>query len=344
MASSIQKASPKHNVEMRKCAQRSASLASLHTRQFPRRHFTSSRHAHRARDPRIRDIGRQIEDDYAALRQHYATPRHPIVLAHGLLGFSELHLPPLPRIQYWHGIREALTAQGAAVITTTVPPSSSIAERAAKLADDIARAGVDASAGVNVIAHSMGGLDARWMISQVLKQRAGTPAVKVASLTTISTPHHGSPFADYVLHASSGILYLPRLYRLLEHAGLSTGAFAQLTTSYMEDEFNPAAQDDPDVRYFSYGAVMAPPPLLSPFRIPKRIIDEAEGVNDGLVSVQSARWGAYQGTLVGVNHLDLINWPNRVRWMVRGWMGVRKRFNAVAFYLGVADMLAREGL
>jgi triacylglycerol lipase len=216
-----------------------------------------------------------------------------------------------------------------------VPPSSSIAERAAKLAADIAQAGVDPGA-ANVVAHSMGGLDARWMISRL--------GVRVASLTTVSTPHHGSPFADYVMHSSSGILYLPRLYRVLERAGLSTGAFAQLTTSYMRDEFNPVVRDDPGVRYFSYGAMMDAPPLLSPFRIPKRIIDGVEGVNDGLVSVQSARWGAYQGTLVGVNHLDLINWPNRVRWMVRGWMGVRQRFNAVAFYLGIADMLAREGL
>lgn len=270
-----------------------------------------------------------------------ATPKYPIVLAHGLLGFSELHVPPFPRIQYWHGIREALTTQGATVITATVPPSSSIAERAAKLADDITSAGVDVSAGVNVVAHSMGGLDARWMISNILKPER---SLKVASLTTISTPHHGSPFADYVLHSSSGIMYLPRLYRLLERAGLSTSAFSQLTTSYMRDEFNPRTRDDEAVRYFSYGAMMAPPPLLSPFRIPKRIIEEVEGVNDGLVSVESARWGAYQGTLVGVNHLDLINWPNRVRWMVRGWMGVRKRFNAVAFYLGIADMLAREGL
>lgn len=189
----------------------------------------------------------------------------------------------------------------------------------------------------------MGGLDARWMISNILGTSNGRK-LKVASLTTISTPHHGSPFADYVLHADAGIMYLPRLYHLLERAGLSTKAFTQLTTRYMREEFNPQTVDDEAVRYFSYGAMMSPPPLLSPFRIPKRVIDEVEGVNDGLVSVESARWGVYQGTLVGVNHLDLINWPNRLRWMVRGWMGVRRRFNAVAFYLGIADMLAKQGL
>ncbi|KAK9438665.1 GPI inositol-deacylase PGAP1-like protein [Metarhizium brunneum] len=337
---------PKHpnpqtrNAEMSKCAQRSASLASLGTRPICRQ-FSCSRRLSRARDPRIRDIGRQIEDDYAAIRKHYATPKHPIVLAHGLLGFSELHVPPFPRIHYWHGIREALTAQGATVVAASVPPSSSIADRASRLADEITRSGVDAAAGVNIVAHSMGGLDARWMIAHTLRQR-GLP-VRVASLTTVSSPHRGSPFADYVLRAEAGPLYLPRVYGVLERAGLETSAFAQLTTAYMRREFNPATPDDPAVRYFSYGAVADPPPLLSPFRVPGRIVGAAEGANDGLVSVQSARWGAYQGTLVGVNHLDLINWPNRLRWVVRGWMG-RRRFNAVAFYLGIADMLAREGL
>ncbi|KAG6000711.1 hypothetical protein E4U21_005100, partial [Claviceps maximensis] len=275
-----------------------------------------------------------------------ATPRYPIVLAHGLLGFSELSLPALPTIHYWHGIKEALTAQGAKVITTRVPPSSSIRDRAARLADEIASQHVGP---VNIIAHSMGGLDARYMISKMTTGRAAAHAprrnIQVASLTTISTPHRGSPFADYVLGADSGLMYLPRLYGLLERAGLETGAFRELTTGYMTDTFNRDVVDDETVRYFSYGAALDEPlPLLSPFRVSGRIVARCEGRNDGLVSVRSSRWGVYQGTLLGVNHLDLINWPNRVRWMVKRWMGVERGFNAVAFYLGVADMLAREGL
>ncbi|QPG98063.1 hypothetical protein C2857_007204 [Epichloe festucae Fl1] len=292
----------------------------------------------RAQDARVRDIGRKIKDDYAYIRDHYAAPKYPIVLAHGLLGFSELRLPVLPTIHYWHGIKEALTAQGARVITTSVPPSGSIGDRAAKLADEIA---ARHSGPVNIIAHSMGGLDARYMISKMATQ---TQRIQVSSLTTVSTPHRGSPFADYVLHSSSGIMYLPRLYGVLERAGLGTKAFAQLTTGYMTGTFNRDVVDDDKVRYFSYGAVMDPPPLLSPFRLPQRIVERSQGANDGLVSVESSRWGVYQGTLLGVNHLDLINWSNRVRWMVKRWMGVRRGFNAVAFYLGIADMLAKEGL
>jgi triacylglycerol lipase len=41
-----------------------------------------------------------------------------------------------------------------------------------------------------LIAHSMGGLDSRFMLSPANLDHL---AAHVASLTTISTPHHGSP-------------------------------------------------------------------------------------------------------------------------------------------------------
>lgn len=74
------------------------------------------------------------------------------MLAHGLLGFEELRLagPRLPGIHYWRGITEAMSKNGIEVITTHVPPSSSIEERAAKLGTDIeAKAG---GKSVNIIA------------------------------------------------------------------------------------------------------------------------------------------------------------------------------------------------
>lgn len=277
------------------------------------------------------------------------------MLAHGLLGFAELRVAGhyLPALHYWRGIREALTAAGAEVITTAVPPSAAIEDRAATLAREIAA--VAAGRTVNIIAHSMGGLDARYMVSRL------EPAnVKVAALVTIATPHHGSPFADYLLggRRSSPIpdetedkdgaaggkqqqqqqkkgaaaaagetvaeiaaapLNLERLYGALRRVGLGTGAFAQLTTRYMAEDFNPRTPDAAGVRYFSYGARIAPPTPLSPFWLPQRVIQRVEGPNDGLVSVASARWGEYRGTLVGVHHLDLINWTNRLRWMARRW-------------------------
>ncbi|KAK1247015.1 hypothetical protein MKX08_000817 [Trichoderma sp. CBMAI-0020] len=325
-------------------------------RSIPSHHFLSTAKAHLkdSHDPRIRDFGRRIHDDYATIRENYATPKHPIVLAHGLLGFSELRVSALlPPIEYWHGITQALTQNNCTVITASVPPTGSIEERAAKLAADIlaqtskARASARAThaaaspSTVNIVAHSMGGLDARYMISQL---KPALQDVRVASLVTIATPHRGSPFADYLVERGAGPLYLPRLYSIIRRAGLGTSAFGQLTTRYMRDEFNPRVRDDEAVRYFSYGAAIDEPSLLGAFRLPYGVVGRAEGENDGLVSVESSRWGVYRGTLMGVSHLDLINWSNRAAWTVREWMGMKRTFNAVAFYLDVADMLAKEGL
>lgn len=51
-----------------------------------------------------------------------------MVLAHGLLGFAELRIAGgwLPAVHYWRGITNALTANGVEVITTAVPPVSTL--------------------------------------------------------------------------------------------------------------------------------------------------------------------------------------------------------------------------
>ncbi|KAF3760828.1 alpha/beta-hydrolase, partial [Cryphonectria parasitica EP155] len=160
-------------------------------------------------------------------------PKHPIVLAHGLFGFAELKLAGsyLPPIHYWHGIKDALIANGNEVLTATVPPSGSIEERAAKLREHI----LANSKGrpVNIIAHSMGGLDARYMISKARRTRSAAQEQKnependinVRALVTVATPHHGSAYADFLLD-QIGQENLPRLYNVWKSTtGLGTGAF-----------------------------------------------------------------------------------------------------------------------
>ncbi|KAK8189360.1 Alpha/Beta hydrolase protein [Phyllosticta capitalensis] len=277
-------------------------------------------------DPRITDLGREIKDEYAEIRAKYDKPKHPVVLAHGLLGFDELRLagPYVPGIQYWRGIREALEARDIRVITASVSPSGSIESRAAMLSERISSA--------------MGGLDTRYMISRL--QPAG---IAVKSLTTIATPHRGSAFADYVM-GEIGEANLPRIYALIERLGFETGAFSQLTRQYVCEEFNPKTPDAEGTRYFSYGASLEPT-RWSVFKPSHDVVKKLEGgaPNDGLVSVGSSRWGTYKGTILGVSHLDLINWTSRVKWMLYSLVGTRPNFNAVALYLDICDMLAKEG-
>jgi triacylglycerol lipase len=90
--------------------------------------------------------------------------RSPIVLVHGILGFTELRLGNVKFGDYFRGIREALQANG-----NTVPepprlnPAGSVAERA----QDLKRYLETSLSGqqVHLLAHSMGGLDSRYLIS-----------------------------------------------------------------------------------------------------------------------------------------------------------------------------------
>lgn len=104
-------------------------------------HQTQSRAQEKAasQDPRLSPEGDVIEDEFASLREDYQAPRNPIVLAHGLFGFDEIHPVGrmLPGVQYWSGIEEALATKGIEVITATVPPSGRIEVRAQRLAEDI---------------------------------------------------------------------------------------------------------------------------------------------------------------------------------------------------------------
>lgn len=128
------------------------------------RYFRSSRRSNSRAgpDPRLEAFGKVIRDEYSVVRDYYGssqklwlwplgisyssmpteTPKHPIILAHGLLGFDELRLagPFLPGVQYWRGIKEALSMKGVEVITATVPPSASIEMRAEVLAETITSA------------------------------------------------------------------------------------------------------------------------------------------------------------------------------------------------------------
>src|SRR4051812_17774732 len=175
----------------------------------------------------------QWRQSRGALRRRPAHPRLPVVLAHGFLGFDEIELGSRKHL-YFRGIGEHLERMGARVYSPRVPPASSVAARAQRLADLI-RALPEPR--VNIVAHSMGGLDARYAISQL---GLGT---KVASLITIGTPHDGTPLAD------AGHAIFGKITRLLRKF-VDLSAFGDLTTEGMR-RFNAAVRDVAGVAYAS---------------------------------------------------------------------------------------------
>jgi len=88
---------------------------------------------------------------------------------------------------------------------------------------------------------------------------------------------------------------------------------SSFTTFLLTEIFNPRTPDDPRVRYFSVAGRTGGLNIWHPLWLPKLILDgtdDREG-NDGLVSVQSARWGEFLGTIEGADH-----------WTLRGASGI----------------------
>lgn len=223
----------------------------------------------------------------------FARLQAPIVLVHGLLGFDRIRVGSYTVVNYFPGIVEALQAAGNRVFTPALSPTCGIAQRAAQLRQFL-RAQCPHEP-VHLFAHSLGGLDARYLISRL--DMAG----QVLTLTTLGTPHCGTAFADWGVRA---VEWLVR--PTLEFLQLPHEAFDDLTTVRCR-AFNEQVPDAPGVRYFSVAAelegVLTAPEWLLPYGVVKTV----EGANDGIVSVRSARYGEHAEVWPG-DHVNLVNW------------------------------------
>jgi len=222
----------------------------------------------------------------------------PIVLHHGFLAFGQIRLGGL-RVTNFRRIHTAIAQRGHRVIMENVHPTASIDRRARMLKRSIEssldRMGKTDEKAI-IFAHSMGGLDARYMISHLdMSQR-------VAALVTVCTPHRGSPYADWALRNLGDRLGGRRLVTLLD---LDINALQDLTIERCHG-FNSQTPNVAGVRYYSISAAR-PWHRVPPFYYHShKIIREAEGENDGLVSVASAQWGKHLGTWP-VDHLHAVN-------------------------------------
>jgi triacylglycerol lipase len=220
----------------------------------------------------------------------------PIVLVHGLFGFDRICAFGRVLKDYFPGIREQLEAGGNRVLIARVSPTGGVSRRAEDLKQFIQRE--TPSEPVHIIGHSMGGLDARYMTAKLGMES------RVRSVTSVGTPHRGSSFADWGVSRFARLL--EPLFRFLF---IPFQAFHDLTTDGCR-RFNEDVPNVPGVRYFSV-AGKCDRALLGPeWWFPFRLVEKAEGPNDGVVSVASATWGEHTDLWPG-DHLNLVNWPNR---------------------------------
>ena len=287
---------------------------------------------------------------------------YPIVLMHGMAGFGQLKVGPV-EVTYFKNVVQDLTKRGESVFVTIVPPydtSEVRAEAAAAQIDQILK--TTGKKKVNLIGHSQGGMDAR-----VLASPNGLGyGDRIASITTVATPHRGSEVAQAILDAVDVLPdgatddVLDGALKLLEITAyeLKTDAHiraqgTELTPSYMANTFNPKYVDDARVVYKSYGGRTNLQPGLSScgdstYENHPLDLDAAQpalvglaaflydGIrakdNDGLVTIDSARWGTFE-QCIPADHLQEV-----------GQFGAfNYTFDQVAFFRSVVERVRTAG-
>ncbi len=226
---------------------------------------------------------------------------HTIILVHGLLGYRRFLL-----WRMFADVVDSLEREGFRAVQAIVHPTASIKERAENLLECINKT-VPPGESCHIIGHSMGGLDARYLASPNGLNQGG----RIATITTVSTPHRGSTMAAQIPNfVKTVVSYLSKagqylipgesgeyLSKLAQNRWV---AFEQLTPKYLEETFNPRIIDHPDVDYYSFAGQIELS-YKSPSDWPRipfwRGMKAREGINDGMVSVESAKWGTFKGVL-----------------------------------------------
>lgn len=234
--------------------------------------------------------------------------QYPLLLVHGVF-FRDYRY-----INYWGRIPKELRRNGATVYYGQQQSAAAVEDSGRELAARIRQIVEETGCGkVNIIAHSKGGLDSRAAIAH---QGMGP---YVATLTTINTPHRGCIFAKYLLgkvpeaaRRKIAETYNAAMRRMGDENPDFLAAVTDLTASACAAR-NAVTPDDPGVVYESVMSYCKRARNGKfPLNMTYPIVKHFDGRNDGLVAVDSARWGS-RFTLLepagkrGISHGDVVD-------------------------------------
>ena len=216
-------------------------------------------------------------------------------------------------INYWGRIPKALIKNGAEIFYGKQQSSNAVCKSGEELKENILKIIKDTGCEkVNIIAHSKGGLDSRYAISCLGLDKY------VASLTTINTPHRGCKFAEYLLDKLPSKLvdfiaekYNKTFIKLGDKNPDFLSGVKDLTASRC-NEFNKKVLDVEGVYYQSVMSKMKNVFSASfPLNLGYILCKIFDGENDGLVEVNSGKWGNFLGLITakkrGISHGDVID-------------------------------------
>jgi triacylglycerol lipase len=209
---------------------------------------------------------------------------------------------------YFRGIKAQFEVRHETLLPV-VSPLAGTAKRSHELADAIHRTFPDGE--IHIIAHSMGGLDSRVLIAQNL-HGLSDPG-RIASLTTLSTPHRGSPVADLIAdpkpNGPHGAI-LDEAVALMARFGVDTGAISDLTTAGAS-RLPDVAKTHQHIRYRSYFAAGRPGPRATSglLAATHQFVQDVTGQkNDGVVALESASYGDFQTPFWECDHAEMVGY------------------------------------
>lgn len=212
-----------------------------------------------------------------------------IVLAHGVLGAHIFAGKP-----YFNGVADHLRALfGANVLETEAKPIGTVKRRSQQLREQIvAHFGAGPGQQLIIIAHSMGGLDTRQMLTD-----HPDLAQHVRSVTCIATPHHGSPIAT-LLNAANPL-------RLFGDFGANFNAVEDLSEKGAR-AIDASCPDQPHIRYREVVGIGREGEQRTAkfFELISAPMKDEE--NDGAVPASSALAGRHLLERVHADHADLV--------------------------------------
>lgn len=264
--------------------------------------------------------------------------KYPVILAHGMGAQAKI----VSIVDYWWGIEDALEDEGADVYITSVNGMDSTANKAASFKKQfLSILAVTGKTKANIIGHSHGTIYTRYAISNL--DLYG----KVASYTSLSGPHRGSSVADFMFKMVpnqgwsivGGALDIVYTFVFGDKNPNSLANGIEVTRSYMNNTFNPNCPNKSGVYYQSITSKIKYVSNSLMLQVPWLICKAYEGDNDGLVSVNSAKWGTFRGVVEGaawaggVDHLNIVN----------QFFGITPGFDAPQFYIDIVCDLKNRG-
>jgi len=245
--------------------------------------------------------------DSQRVESQVCATKYPLLMVHGL-GFRDWRY-----FNYWGRIPKELIKNGAKIYYGNQEAFASVETNAEairrKILEITEETGCDK---VNIIAHSKGGLDSRYAITKL------GMADYVASLTTVATPHRGSPVSDLGNKVPDNIYrkvsdFMNKRFRKFGDTAPDFYTACHQLSSGFAEEFNREVPDSDKVYYQSYASVMKNALSFGLLSVTYLMIKGADGGrNDGLVTEQSAVWGEFKGVyeskgVRGVSHGDTID-------------------------------------